>query len=205
MVMAGGEGIRIAEILGIPESRVELRGLCLRGRRRAATFLLITLPSSAGENIGRRLVLLVPSRGGRSHGFESLTRQGEGTWVAVEFADIEKGTTWLLSSQGRSRRKLRHARCHSRPFYVWRAGTTVGAYCSIYPRRAIPWCATRRIPPLRAGDRPQDLLPSVLCDQLAEAVHSANASGKRDDSRDRRFIQIGRALCSPPCFLVMEL
>src|ERR1700692_2490324 len=38
-----------------------------------------------------------------------------------------------------------------------------------------------------------DLL-HLLCDQMADCVHSANASATWDNGRARRFVQIGRAL-----------
>jgi len=97
-VMAGIGAIRIAEIRGVPDARVELRTASL-GSRGVGPSLAITLPASVGPGSGQRLVMLVPWNLPERARVQQMTRQSGGLWSA-EFTDLEQGRYLIIVEPG---------------------------------------------------------------------------------------------------------
>jgi hypothetical protein len=97
-VMAGIGAIRIAEIRGVPDARVELR-TASSGSKGVGPSLAITLPASVGPGSGQRLVMLVPWNLTERATVQQMTRQSGGLWSA-EFTDLEQGRYLIVVEPG---------------------------------------------------------------------------------------------------------
>lgn len=97
-VMAGIGGIRIAEIRGVPDARVELRTTS-SGSKGVEPSLAITLPASVDASSGQRLVMLVPWNRPERAKVQQMTRQSGGLWSA-EFTGLEQGRYLIVVEPG---------------------------------------------------------------------------------------------------------